>query len=69
MPKESQTRILATLKTLEDEGLSTRIDIKKLQGYRNHYRIRIGRIMRIRFELLPNQTIIIYSISTREKAY
>lgn len=69
MPKESQARILAALKTLEDAGLSVKLDIKKLQGYKNHYRIRIGKLVRILFELETNQTIIVYSISTREKAY
>jgi mRNA interferase RelE/StbE len=69
MPKESQTRILSALKTLEEDGLSTRIDIKKLQGYKNHYRIRIGKLIRVLFELQPDQTIVVYSISTREKAY
>ncbi len=60
---------MIALKTLEDEGLSTRIDIKKLHGYQNHYRIRIGKTVRILFELSTDQTIVIYSISTREKAY
>jgi len=69
MPKEHQTRILSSLKTLEDEGFSARLDIKKLQGYKNHYRIRVGKIVRIRFELSADQTIVVYSISTREKAY
>jgi len=69
MPKENQARILTALKTLEDEGLSVKLDIKKLRGYKNHYRIRIGKIVRILFELESNQTIVVYSISTREKAY
>ncbi len=69
MPKEHQTRILTALKTLEDEGFSSRLDIKKMQGYKNHYRLRVGKIIRIRFELSIEQKIVIYSISTREKAY
>lgn len=69
MPKEHQTRILAALTTLEAEGLSNKLDIKKLQGYQHHYRIRVGKLIRIRFELQENRTIIVYSISTREKAY
>jgi mRNA-degrading endonuclease RelE of RelBE toxin-antitoxin system len=68
-PKENQNRMIIALKTLEDEGLSTRLDIKKLQGYQNYYRIRIGKIIRILFELSADQTIVVYSISTREKAY
>ena len=69
LPKENQTRIVEALKTLEDEGFSARLDIKKLQGYQSHYRIRVGKTIRIRFELSVDQTMIVYSISTREKAY
>ena len=69
MPKEHQTRILAALKVLEDEGFSSRLDIKKLRGYKTHYRLRTGKVLRIRFELLSEQRIVVYSISTREKAY
>jgi mRNA interferase RelE/StbE len=69
MPKDQQTRILTALKTLEAEGLSNKLDIKKLQGYQYHYRIRVGKLIRILFELSANRTIIVYSISTREKAY
>jgi len=69
MPKDQQTRILAALTTLEAEGLSNKLDIKKLQGYQYHYRIRVGKLIRILFELSANRTIIVYSISTREKAY
>jgi mRNA interferase RelE/StbE len=69
MPKTQQTRILTALKALEAEGLSNKLDIKKLQGYQHHYRIRVGKLVRIRFELSVDRTIIVYSISTREKAY
>jgi mRNA interferase RelE/StbE len=69
MPKDQQTRILSALTTLESEGLSNKLDIKKLKGYQYHYRIRVGRLVRILFELSLERTIIVYSISTREKAY
>lgn len=68
-PKENQDRIIVALKTPENEGLSTRLDIKKLRGYQNHYRIRVGKTVRILFELSIDQTIVVYSISTLEKAY
>jgi len=67
-PKDDQQRILAVLKDLEDEGLVARLDIKKLRGYKQHFRIRLGDY-RIRFELSPDRTIVVYSISQREKAY
>lgn len=63
-----QTRILGVLEALEKEGLSSRLDIKKLRGFQNHYRIRMGDY-RIRLELLVDQRIVVYSISTRENAY
>ncbi len=68
VPLRDQTRIIEVLKTLENEGLSARLDIKMLRGYQKHFRIRLGDY-RIRFELSSDQTIVVYSISQREKAY
>jgi len=68
MPKRDQTRIIEVLNTLEKEGLSARLDIKKLRGYQRHFRIRLGDY-RLRFEFSADETIVIYSISQREKAY
>ncbi len=48
-------------------GFSPRLDIKKLKGFKNHYRLRIGNF-RILFEIEDNK-IIIYAILPREKAY
>jgi mRNA interferase RelE/StbE len=67
-PRRDQERIIGVLKKLEEEGLSARIDIKRLRGYRRHYRVRLGNY-RIRFELSADQTIVVYSISQRESAY
>ena len=36
-----RNRILEALVTLRDYGFTGRLDIKKLRGYMNHYRIRI----------------------------
>ncbi len=68
VPKPDQERIIEVLTVLEKEGLSARLDVKKLRGFRRHYRIRVGDY-RIRFELSADQTIVVYSISSREKAY
>jgi len=68
MPVRDQERIIEVLNTLEKEGLSARLDIKMLRGYQRHFRIRLGDY-RLRFELSANQTIVVYSISQREKAY
>ena len=43
LPKENQTRIIEALKTLENDRFSARLDIKKLQGYQSHYRIRVAK--------------------------
>lgn len=40
LPKE-KSRIIETLRELE-KGFSARVDIKKLKGTKNHYRIRVG---------------------------
>jgi mRNA interferase RelE/StbE len=68
VPKRDQERIIEVLNTLEKEGLSARLDIKKLRGYQRHFRIRLGDY-RLRFEFSADQTIVVYSISQREKAY
>lgn len=68
LPQNDRDRIIEVLNVLDKEGLSARVDIKKLRGYQRHYRIRVGDY-RILFELSTDQTIVVYSISQREKAY
>ena len=68
VPVRDQARLIEVLNTLEKEGLSARLDIKMLRGYQRHFRIRLGDY-RLRFELSFDQTIVVYSISQREKAY
>jgi mRNA interferase RelE/StbE len=68
LDKTLKSRILEALRTLRDEGFSRKLDIKKLKGYKNHYRLRIGHY-RILFELQKPKTIIIHAILPREKAY
>ena len=63
-----KSRILEALVILRDYGFSRRLDIKKLRGYRNHYRIRVGEY-RILFELEKPNKIIVYAILPRKKAY
>lgn len=65
---ETRGRIVEALHILQDEGFSKRLDIIKLRGSKNHYRIRVGKY-RILFELASNKTIIIYAILPREAAY
>ena len=63
-----KNKILEALITLRDYGFSRRLDIKKLRGYKNHYRIRIGEY-RILFELEKPNNITVYAILPRKKAY
>jgi len=63
-----RSRVVEALRTLRDEGFSRRLDIVKLRGYKNQYRLRIGKC-RILFELRPERTVIIYAILPRKVAY
>ncbi len=64
----SRDRVLEALIILRDYGFTSRLDIKKLRGYRNHYRIRVGKY-RILFELERPRKIIVYAILPRKEAY
>jgi len=66
--EDLRKRIIEALHTLRDEGFSIRLDIKKLRGYGNQYRLRIGKY-RILFELRPERTIVVYAVLPREEAY
>jgi len=61
-------RILKALVILRDYGFTSRLDIKKLRGYKNHYRIREGKY-RILFELEKPRKIIVYAILPRREVY
>ncbi|KAF5028033.1 type II toxin-antitoxin system RelE family toxin [Methanobacterium aggregans] len=50
------------------EGFLPELDIKKLKGYRNHYRLRVGG-HRVLFELHEGHEIIIFAVLPRKKAY
>lgn len=64
----SRKRILDALTMLRDYGFSGRLDIKKLKGYKNHYRLKVGKY-RILFELEKPRKIIVYAIIPRKQAY
>lgn len=61
-----RNRIIDALKELE-KGFSARLDIKKLKGTKNHYRIRVGDY-RILFVLESNITYV-YDVSHRRNVY
>ena len=64
----SRDRVLEALTILRDYGFTIRNDIKKLHGYKNHYRIRVGK-HRILFELEKPRKIIVYAILPRKETY
>jgi mRNA interferase RelE/StbE len=68
LDKDVRDRIVKALHVLRDEGFSRKLDIVKLRGYKNNYRLRVGRY-RILFELEAERTIIVYAVLPRKKAY
>jgi mRNA interferase RelE/StbE len=66
LQKKSKDKIIEKLKLLE-KGFSPLLDIKKLKGYQNHYRLRVGKF-RILF-FLENSKIVVYKIGKRESVY
>jgi len=63
---DTKGRVMDALKELE-KGFSARLDIKKLKGTKDHYRIRVGDY-RILFVLESNVTFV-YDISHRRNVY
>ena len=66
-PPPLKNRIKEALRELEATWPLTRLDIKKLKGYDNHYRIRIGDY-RVLF-LRDGGTAMVYDVSHRSDAY
>ncbi|BDZ71451.1 type II toxin-antitoxin system RelE family toxin [Methanobacterium petrolearium] len=61
---DSITEKIVKLKT----GFVPELDIKKLRGYSNHYRLRVGGY-RVLFQLQKGHVIIVYAVLPRKKAY
>ena len=66
LTEDVKARIIEALKELE-KGFSARLDIKKLKGTKNHYRIRVGDY-RILF-VLDSDITYVYDISHRRNVY
>lgn len=49
-------------------GFDPTLDIKKLKGYKNYYRLRVGDY-RILFELQKDRIIIVFALLPRKSAY
>lgn len=68
LPKDVQDRVFYALHILQNDGLYGELDIQKLQGSPNLFRIRVG-TYRILFELSLENVIKIYAILPRKNAY
>jgi len=62
--KITQTKILAKIQEMEND---LKGDVKKLTNFTPEYRLRVGNY-RILFEI-ENESIVIYRIKPRDKAY
>ncbi len=67
LDKRTAPRVSSALVALK-EGFSARLDIKKLKGMKNRYRVRVGDY-RILFELKESKEILVFAILARERAY
>ena len=65
---QARGRVLEALTTLRDYGFTPRLDIRKLRGYRNHYRVRVGEY-RVLFELEKPRRVVVYAVLPRKQAY
>lgn len=64
LDRSTQIRILAHLKLLE---AGKKVDVKKLKGFKNIFRLRVGEY-RIKFAI-ENAEIIVFDIKKRGKSY
>lgn len=67
LPSELGDRIKTALKELEISWPICRLDIKKLKGYPNHYRIRVGDYRIIFFH--ESGIAKVYNVSHRSDSY
>jgi len=67
LAKEDRERISGRIQRLK-EGLLPELDVKKLKGYKDQYRLRVGEF-KVLFELQPEHTIVFYAVLPRKKAY
>ena len=70
LDKKTKRMVLEDIQCLSDfSGHKSRLDVVKMEGMKDFYRLRSGRI-RIMFALdKPSGTIIILKIEQRERAY
>jgi mRNA interferase RelE/StbE len=69
LDRKLQSRIKNIFGLLEISPFPAKLDIKKLQGIDNYYRIRVGKI-RIIYQVVEKEIlIIVFKIGKRENVY
>ena len=67
--KEMRQRVLNKLEILAQNPYQNALDIARLEGYENHYRLRIGKY-RLLYEIIESQILIYaYDIDSRGGIY
>ena len=69
MPKEYRERILRLLRRLEEDPLPEEYDVKKLRGFENAFRIRIGKYRVVYKVDWRERKVYVVFIGHRGKAY
>ena len=70
LSKNLQQRVIHALETLEYNPIPKEIyDLRKLRGYKDTYRIRLGKIRIVYTIIWGEGEIIVHYIGLREKAY
>ncbi len=69
LDNELRERILETLEILEENPIPHFLDLRKLRGYEDTYRIRVGKIRIVYSINWEDERIVVHFIGPREKAY
>ena len=69
MPKEYQERVLRLLRRLGEDPLPEEYDVKKLRGFENAFRIRIGKYRVVYKVDWKERRVFVVFIGHRGKAY
>ena len=69
LPEKTKNKVELALNELQYSFESGRLDIKKLKGFKNVYRVRIGQ-WRIIYEMdIKERSILVHRILPRKSAY
>ena len=69
LDNELRRRILEALGILEENPIPHSLDLRKLRGYEDTYRIRVGKVRIVYSVDWEKERIVVHFIGSREKAY